>query len=167
MPVCLFAVQSTLSFWCIQYLACLLQLADSVAKFHDSVCTLFLLDNTFLHMRQYHFVRKAMYAVWPRMSDESHLTTIQVMKLHADGVFLHPTVCLHSAALNFLDIIQHAIYLKPHIVCNHLLHVKEGMSPTEIACNHCHGVSNRITNCCTGIRQPKVHMLKHKKAQKI
>ena len=48
---------------------------------------------------------KAMYAVWPRMGDKSHLTTIQVMKLHADGVFLHPTVCLHSAALNFLDII--------------------------------------------------------------
>ena len=42
-------------------------------------------------------------------------------------------------------------------------HVKEGVIPTEIACKPCHGVSKGITNCCTGVRQPKVHMLKYKK----
>ena len=43
--------------------------------------------------------------------------------------------------------------------------VKEGAIPTEVACNPCHGVSNGITNCCTGVRQPKVHMLKYKGVQ--
>ena len=43
--------------------------------------------------------------------------------------------------------------------------VKEGAIPTEIACKHCHGVSNEIANYCTGVRQPKVHMLKYKKVQ--
>ena len=39
------------------------------------------------------------------------------------------------------------------------------MIPTEIVCKPCHEVSNGITNCCTGVRQPKVHMFKYKKAQ--
>ena len=46
-----------------------------------------------------------------------------------------------------------------------ILRVKEGVIPTEIACKPCHGVSIRITNCCTGVRQPKVHMLKYKKVK--
>ena len=45
----------------------------------------------------------------------------------------------------------------------HLLLVKEGMIPTEIAYKHCHWVSNGNTNYCTDIRQPKVHMLKIQK----
>ena len=46
-----------------------------------------------------------------------------------------------------------------------LSRVKEGVIPTEIACKPCHGVSTGITNCCTGIWQPKVHVLKYKKVQ--
>ena len=46
-----------------------------------------------------------------------------------------------------------------------VLRVKEGAIPTEIACKPCHGVSNEIINCCTGVRQPNVHMLKYKGVQ--
>ena len=48
----------------------------------------------------------------------------------------------------------------------YVLHVKEGVIPTEIGCKHCHVVSNGITSCCTGIRQPRVHVLKYKKYRK-
>ena len=52
-----------------------------------------------------------------------------------------------------------------HTVQMKVSRVKEGVIPTEIAYKPCHGVSNGITNCCTGVRQPKVHMLKYKKVQ--
>ena len=63
-----------------------------------------------------------------------------------------------------LDIIRNSMY-KHRILFEFMVlsHVKEGAIPTEIACKPGHGVSNRIANCCTGVRQSKVRMLKYKK----
>ena len=52
-------------------------------------------------------------------------------------------------------------YIPVKVGFNSISPVKEGAIPTEIVCKPCHGV----INCCTGVRQPKVHMLKYKKVQ--
>ena len=45
--------------------------------------------------------------------------------------------------------------------------MKEGVIPTEVACKPCHGVSSGITNCLTGVREPKVQILKYNRVQEM
>ena len=81
------------------------------------------------------------------------------------AIYVYKNTCWFCNYIDWIDKDIRKLMRRRNRLRKLVSRVKEGVIPTEIACKPCHGVSNGITNCCTGVRQPKVHMLKYIRVQ--